>query len=204
MVFEGIDGCGKGTQAVLFAGRLYSAGKSRHVLTTSEPWNSEEIRRRLATETDPYSNAELMASLYIEDRRSHVVQLIAPNIARGVHVVSDRYKFSTIAYQSTQGLNMEELIERHKSMPVPDLTFFIDVPVDVAMARLAERARREKKEPKFEQQEFQEKLRQAYLKAVQLHLAKGELIYTINGNKPVEQVHSEIWETFAHHFPDLA
>ena len=204
IVFDGIDGCGKGTQAVLFAGRLYSAGKSRHVLLTSEPWNSEEIRRRLRQETDPYSNSELMARLYIEDRRSHIAQLIILNTTRGVHVVSDRYKFSTIGYQTTQGLDMDDLIARHSGFLIPDITFFVDVPVEIATSRLAERARRESREPKFEQPEFQEKLRRNYQKAVGLHQKKGELIYTIDGNKPIEQVQAEIWQTFAQHFSQLA
>ena len=145
-----------------------------------------------------------MARLYIEDRRSHIAQLIILNTTRGVHVVSDRYKFSTIGYQTTQGLDMDDLIARHSGFLIPDITFFVDVPVEIATSRLAERARRESREPKFEQPEFQEKLRRNYQKAVGLHQKKGELIYTIDGNKPIEQVQAEIWQTFAQHFSQLA
>ena len=67
----------------------------------------------------------------------------------GVHVVSDRFKHSTIAYQSAQGMDIEHLIRLHQGMLVPDITFFVDVSSEIGLSRMAG------EEGKFEQEDFQ-------------------------------------------------
>jgi thymidylate kinase len=71
-VLEGNEGVGKGEQMRRLAGNLFSYDKSVEVLLTREPWRSVEIRKRLVEEKDPYSNAELMTKLYLEDRKNHL------------------------------------------------------------------------------------------------------------------------------------
>lgn len=188
IVLEGIDGSGKSTQAELLAGRLFFHSKFNHVLLTREPYDSLEIRRRLKEENDPNSNADLMANLYIEDRRRHLSDLVAPNLEMGVHVVSDRYKHSTIAYQATQGLEMADLIDRHNGLLVPNMTIYVAVPVKVALLRS------DGKEKKFENPEFQEKLAAKYDEAIERLRLIGEDIRIVDGQPSEEVVAEKVWE----------
>jgi dTMP kinase len=194
IVFEGIDGCGKGTQVKLFHGYLFDASKYHHILCTREPFMSREIRTIMQQDSDAYAQPEKCAELFIGDRQRHVDELIIPHLNRGEGfiVVCDRYKYSTIAYQSTQGLDVHGLIAKHRDMPVPDLTFIVDVPVEVAVERMKKDAEREgEREHKFESDtEFMEKLRRNYLGLKEL--LPNERIVIIDGNKVPFEVHREI------------
>ena len=199
IVFEGIDGSGKSTQAAYFAETLFLSDKRNTVVLTREPYDPEnirEIRQRLRQETDARANAEKMAELYIADRKKHVAELISPQLAAGVHVVSDRYELSTIAYQSAQGLDIEDLFLRHQELPVPDLTFFIDVPVEVAFQRT------DRQEGKFEQLEFQKELREKYFRAIKRAEQKGQKIIIIDAkNFPPKKVAMKVRQEYAFSFP---
>jgi len=199
IVFEGVDGAGTTTQTALFGVQLFNSDKSRHIVLTREPYDREktkEIRKRLREETDPYSNAELMADLYIEgDRIPHLKKIILPLLNLGLDVISNRYLLSTISYQSAQGLDMDSLIERHKTLPFPDLTYFIDTPVKIAMQRS------NKEEGKFENsKEFQTKVRKNYLEAIRRYRQKGEKIEIIDGEGSIEEVASRVWNRFKINF----
>jgi len=184
IVFEGIDGCGKSTQARILADRLV-------VLLTQEPYDSqisERVRKVLREESSPYSRAEELAGLFIEDRRIHVEEYILPRIKDGENVVSDRYDLSTIAYQATQGIDINDLIERHRGLLVPDVTFLVDTPVEVCMERT------DRQEKKFEDDaQFQNKLRFNYLLAfAKLAKNKGRNITYVDGNRAIEDVARDI------------
>ena len=60
----------------------------------------------LVEDKDAYSDSVEMTKLFLEDRVEHINKLVKPNLERGVYVISDRYRMSTDAYQSTQGLNL--------------------------------------------------------------------------------------------------
>jgi dTMP kinase len=193
IVFEGIDGCGKSTQFNLFAKYLFSQSKYNHVLLTREPYKSREIRRILSQTQDPYQQSELLAKLFVEDRKEHLKEVVIPSLDKGLYVVSDRYKHSTISYQSAQGLPIQELINMHKSLLIPDLTFIVDIPVDVSMKRMSVEGR--DVEQKFEKSlEFQEKVRRNYLKIPEL--LANEKIIVVNGNKDISEVAKEIREGY--------
>jgi len=126
--------------------------------------------------------------LFIEDRREHIKELIEPALNKGIHVVSDRYKYSTIVYQSVQGLPLQELIDKHKDMPTPDLVLIFDVPISVARERMKKDLR---KEHKFEaDKEFQKKLRKSYLKLPEIF--PEENIIIIDGTKTIDEVSLEV------------
>jgi dTMP kinase len=197
ITFEGIDGSGKTTQAKLLKDKLFDCSKNTHVLLTREPWKGEEIRRILREEKDAYSGAEQMTKLFIEDRERHYMSLIIPCLINGVHVISDRYSLSTIAYQSAQGMDMDKLIEAHKGFPVPNKTYFVDTPVDVAIKRGAGN------EHKFEGENnraFQEEVRNKYLLAVQKIRESGANITTINGTMKIHEKADLIWQQFSSEF----
>lgn len=187
IAFEGIDGSGKTTQAWLLADKILNLSKYFHLLLTREPYKETEIRKILRQDDDPYSQAEKLAELFVNDRKKHVNEIILPNLNKQVHVISDRYKLSTLVYQSIQGVEFNKLLQMHSGLPVPDITFFIDVPAEVAIQRMKQDSRNEQK---FEKSpEFLEKLRQKYLEMPKL---LNENIIIINGNRDVETIHQEI------------
>ncbi|MBU4348003.1 dTMP kinase [Patescibacteria group bacterium] len=164
IVLDGIDGCGKGTILKKIASYLVNKNKMSHVLLTREPYISEhnaEIRRMMKENANPYDNAEIFADLFVKDRKVHA-DWIQKELVAGHHVVCDRYKYSTLAYQQTQGISLIKLIEMHKGVLIPDLAIIVDVPVEEAIRRANKDKNRNFKEV-FEKQEFQEKLRTNYL-----------------------------------------
>ena len=164
IVLDGIDGCGKGTILKKIAAYLFNKEKTSHVLLTREPYISEynaEIRRMMKENVDPYDNANVFADLFVKDRKVHA-DWIQKELVAGHHVVCDRYKYSTLAYQQTQGISLEKLIEMHEGVLIPDLAIIVDVPVEEAIRRADKDKNRNFKEV-FERQEFQEKLRTNYL-----------------------------------------
>jgi dTMP kinase len=164
IVLDGIDGCGKGTILKKIVSYLFDKDKTNHILLTREPYISEhntEIRRMMKDNISPYDNAEIFTNLFVKDRQIHA-EWIEKELMAGHHVISDRYKYSTLAYQQTQGVYLEDLIKRHKDILVPDLAIIPDVPVEEAVRRSDKDENRNFKEV-FEKQEFQEKLRTNYL-----------------------------------------
>lgn len=142
ITFEGIDGAGKSTHIGRLAGLLRAQGRT--VTQTREPGGTplgERLRELLLHETmDPLSEALLMFAA----RREHVVQVIAPALARGDTVLCDRYTDATFAYQGFgRGFDLavlaqlEAWVQGPQPLLQPDLTVWFDVPTEVAAARLA-------------------------------------------------------------------
>ncbi len=187
ITFEGIDGCGKTTQVRRLAKHILELNKYNHVLITREPYKNKNIRKILQEDSDPYSQAKKLAYLYTEDRKLHVKELIFDAIKKNLFVISDRYSFSTLAYQQTQRVPLAELLGMHKGLPIPDIVFLIDIPAETAMDRMKKDHQRIKgKENKFETNlEFIKKLRENYLKLVEL---ANHNVVIIDGTKSVEQI----------------
>lgn len=145
VTFEGIDGSGKSTQAALaveFFSRLL--GES-HVLRTREPgdWrNGERLRDLLLHGELSHPHAELY--LFLADRCEHVRQLLEPALDKGHLLLCERYCDSTLAYQSWgRGLSRAwiESLFVASAFPCPDLTLWIDVPVESACERMRARGK---------------------------------------------------------------
>jgi dTMP kinase len=185
VAFEGIDGCGKSTQARLLADYIFESNKYNHVVRTREPYKNADIRKILQSESDPYSQATKLAEMFIADRRNHVQDLIGPNLKKGTFVISDRYSFSTLAYQQTQGVDVKKLLQMHKGLPIADIIFIVDVPVEVAMNRMKKDTKRTT-EQKFEKnKEFIAKLRKNYLSLAGLPLHK---VVIVDGTKSINEI----------------
>lgn len=168
IVLDGIDGCGKGTIMKKIAAFLFDRVKTAHILLTREPYISkyhDEIRRMMKENVNPYENAEIFADLFIKDRKVHA-KWIEKELAAGHHVISDRYKYSTLAYQQTQGILLEKLIKMHEGILVPDLVIIPDVPVEEAIKRATADKNRNFKEVFEKNKNFQEVLRVNYLELV--------------------------------------
>ena len=105
IAFEGLDGCGKTTQIARLAESLRKAGHDPVV--TAEPTDGEFGRRirAMARGGAPRVAPEEELRWFVEDRREHVARCIAPALAAGRHVLTDRYFLSTVAYQGANGLD---------------------------------------------------------------------------------------------------
>jgi len=138
ITFEGIDGAGKSTHLAFVAGLLRDADKP--VVVTREPGGTplgEALRDIVLHER---MDLETEALLMFAARREHIAQVIAPALARGDWVISDRFTDATFAYQGGgRGLDrarleaLEQWVHPHLQ---PDLTLLFDVPLEVARARL--------------------------------------------------------------------
>ena len=140
VTFEGPEGSGKTTKARLLADYLQSRGFP--VLLTREPGGtaiSEQIREVLLSTRNQAMQHETEALLFSAARAQIIAELIRPALAAGKIVICDRYADSTLAYQGYGlGLDLDALraITRFATGGlVPDLTFYVDVPVEIGLAR---------------------------------------------------------------------
>lgn len=195
IVFEGIDGAGTTTQSKLLVNYLFEKDKAIVPLLTREPTmltpEGREIRRRLSgrllpgeKETDDFF---YWANLFVNDRSWHLNKVVNYNLGLGITVVSDRFMFSTLAYQSAQGGQMEQLIKMHEHLRAPDLTIFLRVPVSAALKRIM--ANRSSPPEYFERKkEFMQSVAENYEKAIGL-VGGLQNVVVIDGSLPVEEVH---------------
>ncbi len=137
--FEGIDGCGKSTQARLLADALRSDG--RKVVLTREPGGSpgaEEIRRLLVEGAGERWSAETECLLFTAARRDHLERTIRPALDAGNTVITDRFADSTRVYQGATRGDLRGLVDRMHDLAIgvePDLTFVIDLDPATALVR---------------------------------------------------------------------
>jgi dTMP kinase len=164
LTFEGIDGAGKSTHIGYVTDLLKDAGKT--VVSSREPGGTplgEKLRDLLLHEK---MDLETEALLMFASRREHIAQVIAPALARGDWVLSDRFTDASFAYQGGgRGLDrakmdaLEAWVHPHLQ---PDLTLLFDVPLAVARERLDATRTLDKFEQ--EQADFFEKVRNEYLR----------------------------------------
>ena len=152
VALEGLDGCGKTTQAGRIAAALRARG--REVVLTREPTDGPFGRRirALAKSSDPLSAAQ-ERELFTEDRREHVARVIEPALAAGRWVLTDRYFLSTVAYQGARGLDWREILRNSEAeFPVPDAVLLFELPAAEGLARA--HARGGVPDERFEQAEY--------------------------------------------------
>lgn len=142
VTFEGPEGCGKTSQLHLLAYHLRDLGCD--VLTTREPGGTPISERVRAIVLDPaHTSMEPSTEflLFSAARAQHVAEVIRPHLERGGVVLCDRFADSSLAYQGYgYGLDLEarRAITRFATGGlVPDLTFLLDLPVEVGLRRKA-------------------------------------------------------------------
>lgn len=196
ITFEGGEGSGKSTHAATLAQRLKSLGLE--VVLTREPGGStgaEIIRHILLSGIAKPLGAETEAILFAAARDDHVRNTILPALNSGHWVICDRFIDSTRVYQGALGNVDQRLIRSLERVTVgsavPELTFILDVPVKVGLARAKSR-RGKSIADRFEAEsnEFHEKLRQAY-RALATDEPKRCIV--VDGRAPREVVADHIW-----------
>ncbi len=201
ITFEGIEGCGKSTQAKLLVEKLHELGLPG--LLTREPGGTrigDQIRKILlhSENTDMTPMAELL--LYEASRAQHVRQVIGPNLENEIHVLCDRYGDASVAYQGV-GRNLTTQVVREANRLAtgglqPDVTFLIDIEAEQGLSRA--RARNltfdfAVKEGRFEEEDifFHRKVREGYLA---LAKEEPERFRLIDGRGRVGDVSRKIQE----------
>ena len=192
IALEGIDGSGKSTQARLLTEALEAEGIPCCV--TMEPTASpfgKLLRQVLKGELK--TDARVVAPLFVADRLDHLVgetEGIAKKLEEGITVITDRYYFSSYAYQSVD-LPMDWVITANEicaQIRRPDVTIFIDLDPEAAMERILEN--RDHVEI-FEKRERLEKCRENYFRAFELLKGKENVAVT-DGNRGVEEIAADI------------
>ena len=195
ITFEGGEGTGKSTQVRLLASYLSQSGAD--IVQTREPGGSpsaEEIRGRLVTGAPNGWSPLAETLLFYAARVEHWRQVIEPALARGAHVLCDRFSDSTIAYQACAGGLDRHMIEQLHRLVLPEcephLTIVLDLPVEAGLQRAASRRDHE---TRFERKgiEFHERLRAGFL-----DIAKRDpgRCVVIDAAQPIERIHSAVLE----------
>jgi dTMP kinase len=193
IVLEGIDGSGKSSQIKLLEAKLSAEGHK--VVTTLEP--SSGYIGSLLTDIltgKIKTDHRVIAALFTADRLEHITNVntgILQHLRDGYTVISDRYYFSSYAYNGSYS-GMDWVIALNKKCSEllrPDLNIFIDVPPEVCMQRI--KANRDTTEL-FEKLDTLTKVKAQYFEAFEL-LKNEERIFITDGNRPVELIASDIW-----------
>jgi len=178
---EGLDGCGKTTQTKLLVGRLRKMGYD--AVYTAEPSRGKIGRfiKKYCLHGEKRVSTVVEALLFAADRFEHVESEIIPALDEGKIIVSDRYVYSSLAYQGAAGLDLKwiEMINEHAIRP--DLAIFVDVEPEVVIQRL------KPKKSVMENLETQWKVREVYIKFVE----ERELV-KIDGNRSEKEVAGDI------------
>ncbi len=196
--FEGGEGAGKSTQAKLLKARLEARGIS--VVLTREPGGSpgaEQIRKLLVEGEPDRWTPFTETLLFLAARSDHVARVIAPALARGDWVISDRFSDSTLVYQGVaRGLGAATVCALQEAAQnagaesvVPDLTLVLDLSPEDGLKRAHTRAGREDRFEKFDAA-FHERLRGAFRDIAAAEPIRCALL---DAGREADAVAADIW-----------
>ena len=181
---EGLDGCGKTTQTKLLVRNLRRKGVV--AVYTAEPSRSKigKFIKKNCLHSEKRGSSIVEALLFAADRYEHLQNEVVPALKERKVVVSDRYVYSSLAYQGATDLDLTWIEQVNKHAIRPDLAVFVDVPPEVAVQRL------KRKKSVMENLETQRKVREVYVKFVD----RGDLV-KIDGNKSKQEVAKNLLKT---------
>lgn len=186
IVFEGIDGAGKSTQAEKLMETLREKGfNAVYFREPSEGKWGREIKKK-AAHPDSLSPEEEL-ELFLKDRKENVKKNLKPALREKKIVILDRYYFSTIAYQGAKGIDQERIKRVNEGFVVePDLVFFLDVDPQEGLDRIKNRR---KKDKLFERAEYLVKVREIF------RSFQGEKFIHIDASRPKKVISAQIEKT---------
>jgi dTMP kinase len=185
IVFEGIDGSGKSTQAGILLKRLQEEGID--VVYFREPSKSKWGRKIKKKALHPGSlTPEEELDLFLKDRRENVEKNLKPALKKKRVVILDRYYYSTIAYQGAKGIDEGKIARMNEEFVVePDLVFIFDIEPQKGLERIENR---KKKYRLFEREDYLVKVREIF------RSFKGEKFVHIDALKSKKEISKEIEE----------
>jgi dTMP kinase len=195
IVFEGIDSSGKTTQAELL--KQYFIAQQQQAVISPEPSNGiigntirQALKQRIIFSRDRALFDEQMAYLFAADRHDHLyndIDGVFKLIADNYHVISTRYYFSSLAYNCDTVEKFNFVKKLNDRFPNPDLTIYLDIPLEASMVRLQERSLQEVYENKSKLFQVREQYKKIFAQY------DGEAI-SLDGTQNREQIHHLIVE----------
>lgn len=194
VVLEGIDGSGTTSQLRLLKEKFALEDKGNSVVFTQEPTSgSIGILIRSALQGSSVFAPETMTRLFAADRCEHLYgkEGIKAALTAGKAVFSDRYLFSSLAYQTAAGAGELARVQ-NKGFPLPAYLFFFDLPVKISMDRVLDRSNILEI---YEEPSFQNKVRDEYLRIMDFFKEKEPdmKIVFIDATQPPEKIHETLW-----------
>jgi len=183
IVFEGIDGAGKSTQAEILFQKLRAKGFD--VVFYREPTDSKwgRIIKKKALESDSLTPGQEL-ELFLKDRKENVEKNIVPSLEGKKIVILDRYYYSTIAYQGAKGIEKKMIRELNEEFATePDLVFILDIEPRKGLERIRNR---KKKDLLFEREEYLCRVRRIFKSL------RGERLIHIKGQGKREEIAKRI------------
>ncbi|MEJ5350491.1 MAG: dTMP kinase [Melioribacteraceae bacterium] len=200
ITFEGLDFCGKSTQVKLLEN--YLKEKNENVIVIREPGGteiSEQIRKILLDRINDNMKNETELLLFAASRAQLVQEVIIPHLEKKYFVISDRFHDSSIAYQAFgRNLQLEFVMQLQKFVignAIPDITFFIDIPVEEVLKRMSkvksielDRIETSPNGIDLQKIQFYERVRNGYLYLCE----KEKRIKKIDGLLSIDEIHNII------------
>ncbi len=181
---EGVDGCGKTTQAKILVRNLRRRGFDAVYTTEPSVGQVGKLIRRFVLARQKRVSTALEALLFAADRVDHGYEEVKPLLKLGKIVVCDRYVYSSLAYQGAAGLDLGWIDRINEFALKPNLALFLDVAPEMVMGRL------KKKKSVMETVQNLKKVRAVYLKLVQ-----EQRLIALDGNQSVEEVSKSVLKT---------
>jgi len=178
---EGLDASGKTTQARRLVRELRRRGFEAVYTTEPSPGEIGKFIRAYILQRKRRVPIAVEALLFAVDRVDHLERRIKPALQDGKIVVSDRYVYSSLAYQGAAGLDLNWIEEINQSVVTPNLAIYIDVPPEVVVKRI------KRKKSVMERLGVQRRVREVYMKFVE----NGRLI-RVDGDRPKDEVLKDI------------
>ena len=193
ITFEGIDFCGKSTQVELLKNYLKERNKKVEIIREPGGTNiSEEVRHILLDKKNGNMFMETEFLLFSASRAQLVREKIRPYLEKGFYVISDRFHDSSVAYQGYgRGVSIEDVSSVNSlaiGSTIPDITFFIDIPVEEAEKRKTGKNVNDLDRIETSEMNFYERVRNGYL-----DISKKEKRFRVmDGSKSIEEIHNNI------------
>jgi dTMP kinase len=184
IVLEGLDGAGTTTQSKTLVDRIQTL--QRRVALASEPSGPIE---KIVRETIHDEDNGWPLLWYFAACRAYNLTKMEALLVKNVDVVCDRYRLSSMAYQSMDH-DIRYVWDVNKAFRTPDVTFFLKVPVSMCLDRLASR---QKRDP-FETEQVLTRASAAYDEAIAIEREHGAIIHVIDGSLPSHEVADLIWQ----------
>ena len=196
--FEGVDGSGK--TSVIQAITEYLKNQGYDLIVTREPGGtkiSEQIREILLNAENFDMLPVTEALLYAASRSQHVYEKILPALQANQIVITDRYIHSSLAYQGIVKKLTPSLVEEINRPAInqnlyPDITFVLDVPIEVARARMNRDTSRAADRFDQESADFHQQVRNAFKTVGKDYSTELHPIYIIDASKPLKEVVKDI------------
>ena len=181
---EGIDGSGKTTISKLVVERLCKLGYDAVYTTEPTRWSDPGKKLRASFFAPTRLPVEDEFRLFLEDRIYHIKSEVIPQLKAGKIVITDRYYFSSVAYQGSRGLDWKYILQENQKVAIePDLVILLDISVEEALDRI--KSERTEGVNTFEKKESLQKVREIYMLLVE---ETPHLIVKVNACQTIAEV----------------